>query len=104
MLEVASESTADVDAGAKRDDSAALGILEYWRFDETRRFHRTKLAGDRLTDDHYEPVLSEEVADGLLQGYSAALNLIIQCHWQPQKQGGISSRSLTEKWHFQHCM
>ena len=78
MLEVASESTAGVDTGAKRDDSAALGILEYWRFDETGRFHRTKLAGDRLTDDQYEPVPSEEVADGVLRGYSAALNLIIR--------------------------
>ena len=85
MLDVASESTAGVDAGAKRDDSAALSILEYWRFDETGRFHRTKLAGDRLTDDHYEPVPIEEVADGVLQGYSAALNLIIR--WENGELG-----------------
>ena len=80
VLEVASESTADVDTGPKRDDYAALGITEYWRFDETGDFHGTRLAGDRLVDGRYEPVAIEEVEDGVLQGYSAALDLFIR--WQ----------------------
>ena len=35
VLEVASASTAAEDLGPKRDDYAAFGIPEYWRFDET---------------------------------------------------------------------
>ena len=75
VLEVASASTADEDTGPKRLDYEALGISEYWRFDETGDYHKTKLAGDRLVDGHYEPIDIEELADGVLQGYSAALNL-----------------------------
>ncbi len=40
-------STGRVDVEAKRDGYAALGIPEYWRFDETGRRHGTRLAGDR---------------------------------------------------------
>ena len=50
MLEVASESTANVDTGVKRDDYAALGIAEYWRFDETGEHHGARLTGDRLVE------------------------------------------------------
>ena len=31
-MEVASPSTAENDTGVKRDEYAALGIPEYWRF------------------------------------------------------------------------
>ena len=75
VLEVASESTANVDTGAKRDDYAALSIPEYWRFDETGQYHGARLAGDRLVQERYEPILIEELDDGSLQGYSPALNL-----------------------------
>ena len=78
VLEVASESTADLDTGEKRRDYAALGISEYWRFDETGEFHGAKLAGDRLVDGQYEPMIIEEVEDGVLQGYSPAINLFIR--------------------------
>ena len=36
-IEVASPSTGRIDVGEKRDDYAALGITEYWRFDQDRR-------------------------------------------------------------------
>ena len=36
------------------------------------------MAGDRLTDGRYEPVPIETVEDGILQGYSAAVNLFIR--------------------------
>ena len=75
VLEVASASTADEDTGPKRLDYEALGISEYWRFDETGDHHKTKLAGDRLVDGHYGTIAIEELDDGVLQGYSAALNL-----------------------------
>ena len=39
VLEVASPSTSRVDVGEKRVDYAALGIQEYWRFDETGEHH-----------------------------------------------------------------
>ena len=39
VLEIGSPSTGRVDVGEKRDDYEALGIPEYWRFDETGRSH-----------------------------------------------------------------
>ena len=78
IMEVASPSTAEVDTGEKRDDYAALGIPEYWRFDETGDDHGARLAGDRLEGNTYLPMPIDEVAPGVVQGYSPALNLIIR--------------------------
>ena len=75
VLEVASESTGENDVGDKREYYQALGILEYWRFDETGEHHGTKLAGDRLVEGRYEPIGIEELPGGALQGYSRALGL-----------------------------
>ena len=55
---------------------AALGIPEYWRFDETGKFHGARLAGDRLVQGRYEPVAIEEVEDGVLQGLTTAHKLV----------------------------
>ena len=41
VLEVASESTGDADLNEKRDFYESIGVLEYWRFDETGEFHGT---------------------------------------------------------------
>ncbi len=78
VLEVASESTAKVDVEQKPADYAALGILEYWRFDQTGEYCGSRLTGDRLVDDHYEPIPIEELPDGVLQGYSPALHLYLR--------------------------
>ena len=59
-----------MDTGVNRDDYAALGIAEYWRFDETGEHH-----GDRLAEGRYEPIAIAELPEGSLQGYSTALNL-----------------------------
>ena len=78
VLEIASPSTAHIDVGEKRTDYAALGIPEYWRFDETGRHHGSRLAGDRLVNGQYEPIHIEELAEDTLQGYSGVLNLNIR--------------------------
>ena len=80
VLEVASRSTADVDVGEKRQDYAALGIPEYWRFDETGEYH-----GARLAAGQYQPIHIPELAGGVLQGYSAALNLYLR--WEGGRLG-----------------
>ena len=75
VLEVASRSTGRRDTVDKRIIYARLGILEYWRFDETGRFHGARLAGDRLVEGQYVPVPIDELPDGSLQGHSAILNV-----------------------------
>ena len=93
VLEIASRRTGREDVVDKRNDYAALGIPEYWRFDETGEYHRTRLAGDRLAaDGQYQPIAIEEVADGVLQGYSRILNLILrwengQLRWHDPETG-----------------
>ena len=78
VLEIASPSSRRTDRVDKRRDYAALGIPEYWRFDEAGRNPGARLSGDRRVDDRYEPIPIEELADSVLQGYSAALNLFIR--------------------------
>ena len=69
---------AEIDVDDKPSKYVTLGIPEYWRFDHTGNFHGTRIAGDRLVDGRYEPIAVEDLADGVLQGYSAALNLFIR--------------------------
>ncbi len=80
VLEVASESTGHRDVVDKREKYAIFEISEYWRFDETGEYHGTRLAGDRLVNGAYAPIDIDELPDGSLQGYSAALNLYLR--WQ----------------------
>ena len=80
VLEVASSSTGRRDTVEKPVIYARLGILEYWRFDETGQYHRTRLAGDRLVNGVYAPIEIEELPGGVLQGYSPTLNLYLR--WQ----------------------
>ena len=78
VLEVASRHTGDEDTGEKREVYAALGIAEYWRFDETGEFHGERLAGDRLVDGVYEPIDIERLSEDILQGHSDVLDLDIR--------------------------
>jgi hypothetical protein len=55
-----------------------MGIPEYWRFDETGQFHGQRLAGERLAGDSYVSIPVMETAQGVLEGYSEALNLILR--------------------------
>ncbi len=85
VLEIASRKTGRIDTTVKRRNYAALGILEYWRFDETGEFHRSRLAGDRLEGSEYAALEIEELAGGVLQGYSSVLNLYLR--WEDGQLG-----------------
>ena len=92
VLEIGSPSTGRVDTGEKRDDYAALGIPEYWRFDETGRSHGARLAGDRLVDGVYRPIAIEALEEDVLQGRSAVLQLDLrwehgQLKWHDPETG-----------------
>ncbi len=80
VLEIASYRTRNEDTGEKRLDYARLGIPEYWRFDHTPtgRWYGARLAGDRLVDGEYVAIEIETLPDGVLQGYSPALNLYLR--------------------------
>ena len=75
VLEIASRSTGRRDTVDKRISYAALGIPEYWRFDETGQHHGARLAGDRLANGRYEPIAITQLPDGSLEGHSPILNL-----------------------------
>ena len=92
VLEIGSPSTGRVDVGAKRDYYEALGIPEYWRFDETGRSHGARLAGDRLVDGVYRPIDIEELEEDVLRGHSAVLQLDLrwehgQLKWHDPETG-----------------
>ena len=75
-LEVASESTAQVDVQRKPGIYARIGLPEYWRFDPSGgRHHGAPLSGLRLVDGEYRPIELTTEPDGLLKGYSEILQL-----------------------------
>ena len=76
VLEVASPSTGREDYTGKRNDYAAFGIPEYWRFDPSGGLHHSvPLAGDRLVEGAYQPVEIQEMGPAHLHGYSDVLGL-----------------------------
>ena len=76
VMEVASETTGERDYEIKRDQYAALGVGEYWRFDHTGgNYHDAALAGDRLVDGSYAPFPIIREPDGVIWGYSPTLEL-----------------------------
>ncbi len=85
VLEIASPSTGSVDLVEKREYYAAMGVVEYWRFDETGQHHGEYLAGDGLVDGRYEAIAVETLGDGSRQGYSRALNLHLR--WENGQLG-----------------
>ena len=78
VLEIASENTAENDVTVKRDDYAAFGIPEYWRFDPSGgEYYPAGLAGDRLVDGVYRPIGIVGTDDRHFWGRSEALGLDI---------------------------
>ena len=77
VLEVVSPTTGVVDYTTKRRDYERYGISEYWRFDPSGGEFHDALAGDRLVDGRYEPIVIETLGDGSLRGFSGALGLYV---------------------------
>ena len=76
VLEIGSESTANVDTGRKRDLYAELGVREYWRYDPTGgEFYGEPLVGERLVDSEYLPLAMRHESGGRVWGHSDVLNL-----------------------------
>ena len=76
MLEIASENTAENDVTVKRDDYAAFGIPEYWRFDPSGgEYYPAGLAGNRLVDGAYRPIGIVGTDDRHFWGRSEVLGL-----------------------------
>ena len=64
------------DHAERRNDYAAFGIPEYWRFDPTGgEYYETGLAGDRLVDGVYQPVTIVHTDETHHWGHSEVLNL-----------------------------
>ena len=78
ILEVASRRTASDDLEGKKDYYEGLGVGEYWLFDSEGEFYRFTLRGYRLVDGRYEEIELNEIAPGVFQGYSAALNVLLR--------------------------
>ncbi len=76
VMEIASESTASVDLGRKRELYSGIGVSEYWRYDETGgEFYGEPLVGERLTDGEYTRMEIREGGDGETWWHSDVLNL-----------------------------
>ena len=76
VLEIGSESTADVDLGSKRGLYAELGVGEYWRYDPTGGdFYGNPLVGEILVEGEYRPIPLKHESDGRVWGHSEALKL-----------------------------
>ena len=92
VMEVASESTHHRDTGYKRELYARHGIVEYWRVDPTGGdFYGYALAGDRLVNGEYEEIPLTTEADGMIWGYSPALDLYL-C-WHPAWDWDVDDES-----------
>ncbi len=83
VLEIASAYTGDLDVRVKPDAYAALGILEYWRFDPAGEYNGAFLAADCLVDGRYQPMTIERLEAEIRQGYSPVLNVNIR--WERGK-------------------
>ena len=78
VLEVASPTTARNDYTGKREDYAAFGIPEYWRFDPTEgERYDVPLAGDQLIDGAYQAVQIHGSIESGLWGRSQVLGLVL---------------------------
>ena len=77
-LEVGSVSTGSEDTRVKPAVYAAIGIMEYWRFDPSGgEHHGEPMSGWVLRDGAYHPVELTTAPDGILKGYSELMGLYL---------------------------
>ena len=83
---MASVTTGQNDYTQKRDDYAAFGVPEYWRFDPSGgEYHDAPLAGDHLVDGVYQPIEVVQFGETTYRGHSTALG------WTCAGSTGISA-------------
>ena len=75
ILEVGSRRSAVDDREGKKDYYERLGVAEYWLFDSGAEFYGFNLAGYRLENGRFQPIPVSEIGPGMVEGYSAILNL-----------------------------
>lgn len=78
VIMLASDSTAEANLGPRATTFESLGVPEYWLLDHRVVLHVPALIGNRLVNGRYEPIEIETLADGSLQGYSAALGIVLR--------------------------
>ena len=67
VLESASESTADADTERKPGIYAAIGVLEFWRFDRSGgQYHGQPIWGGELVNIRYQELPQTREPDGIL--------------------------------------
>ena len=82
VLEVASPSTADNDAGDKARKYAGLGVREYWRLDPEGTIMGAPLEGYRARWGRFKGVESIQGAGGVGYLRSGVLGLNLRTHWR----------------------
>ncbi len=75
-LEIASESTSQVDVNRKPGIYAAIGVPEFWRFDPSGgQYHGQPLWGGELVNGRYRELPQTRDPDGVLKVYSPLLEI-----------------------------
>ena len=77
VLEIASPSTWERDAGEKRRIYAGMGVTEYWRFDPTGECFTPPLIGETLSGGQYQRLPLESDEGGIIWSRSELLGLDI---------------------------
>ena len=98
VAEVASESTASRDLGAKRDIYANMGAQEYWRFDGTGEYYGEPLVGERLVDGVYERYEMHTEVNGDVWSRSEALGLDFYWRREDEDVRFLVRESDTSEW------
>lgn len=77
VMEIASPSTWERDAGEKRRIYAGMGVTEYWRFDPTGECFTPRLIGETLSGGQYQRLPLESDGAGMIWSRSELLGLDI---------------------------
>ena len=77
VLEIASPSTWERDAGDKRRIYAGMGVTEYWRFDPTGECFNPALIGETLAGGQYHELPLQRDESGMIWARSGLLGLDI---------------------------